>query len=117
MTATISLEPEGRARCPVCGGWHLNIELLGVHLTCSKACRRSLMEDNRIQLLSVHDDTLRRLILTDSIFLSIRRDGRKKKQYDVTLRAVSVGGEFVDVATWNRPQQGRIELEMRRDTP
>ena len=115
MTAAIRLEPEGKVCCPACGGWHLNIKLLGVHLTCAMACRRSLVEDNRIQLLSKHDP-LRRLILTDSVFLEIRNKGNSKT-YDVTLRAVSVGGEFVDVATWNRPQYGRVELEIRRDAP
>ena len=111
------LEPAGKIQCPACGGWYLNIKLFGVHLTCGTACRRWLVEDDRIQLLDKHDP-LRRLILTDSVFLEIcNRGGKGKKTYDVTLRAVSVGGEFVNVATWNRPQFGRMELEVRRNAP
>lgn len=108
---SITIEPDGKKNCPICGGQFQNIELLCVHFSCVTACVRSLVEDDRIQLLS-ENDLLKRLILTDSIHLVIHKmTGRKR--YVVTLKAISVLGEFVDVATWNDPWHGRAELASR----
>jgi len=113
--SSIAFEPAGSMNCPICGGRYSTIELLGVHFACVTACRRALVEDDRIQLLQA-DDPFRRLILTDSIYLVVCRD-KRKKGYDITMRAVSVGGDLVNVATWNRhrPLDARVELAIRRN--
>jgi len=118
MTApNTTMEPTGAQRCPVCGGKFKTIELLAVHLIAAFGCRRGLIEQDRIQLMH-KKDLCRRLVLTDSLYLTIHRT--EGGSYYSKLWAVAVLGslgELVRVDSFSTPNKARKDLRKRQEIP
>jgi hypothetical protein len=91
------MAPEGAGRCPSCGTWFKNAELMAVHLSSDAGCRREQVEEDAIQRASKHDP-MRRLVLTKSLFVKVT-DDREATMFAAPVRP-RFPGELVMVEAW-----------------